>query len=130
MTQKEKSIGTRGESGASGAPQEAGAQKAGESGESVSEASVVRSPRASKPRSAKSKGPTRKKGEPLTGRAVMRKAYKNLSEKFDKPEDASKAIDDLVKLVKLEKDWGGDKKGAKEIKVRWEQGEDKSSSEK
>lgn len=81
-------------------------------------------------REEKSKGARRTKGEALTGRAMMRKAFKNLSEKLDTKKDSSNAIDDLVKLAKLEKDWSGDKKGVKEIKVRWEQEKGKSSKEK
>ena len=132
MTQTEKSIGNQGKSDTSVVQQDKEAQKTGEPGGKAAapKAGADRRPRASKPRSGKQKRAALKKPEPLTGRAVMRKAYKNLSAKLEKERGSSKAIDDLVKLVKLEKDLGGDTKGAKEIKVRWEQEKDKSSSEK
>ena len=57
----------------------------------------------------------------------MRKAYEKVDQNLEKGD--SKAIDDLVKLVKLEKDLGGEQKDVKEIKVRWEQNGDASSSE-
>lgn len=65
----------------------------------------------------------------LNRRSLVKKAYQKVSAKLDDEKQSSKAIDDLVKLLKLEKDLGEDTEGVKEIKVRWEQNEDESSSE-
>lgn len=65
----------------------------------------------------------------MTREALVKKAYEKVEEKLANPKESSKAIDDLVKLMKLEKDLGGEQKDVKEIKVRWEPSEDKSSSE-
>ena len=61
--------------------------------------------------------------------SLMKKAYEKVSEKLEKNELSSKAIDDLVKLMKLEKDLGGEGDEVKEVKVRWEPSEDESSNE-
>lgn len=137
MANKKKSTVNQEKSRTSVGRQESEAGKTeapdGESGASEGGAGRRRrasKPRTSTPRSAKHKAAAPEKGERLTGRAVMRKAYKNVSEKLNTQNDSSNAIDDLVKLMKIEKDWGGDTKGVKEIKVRWEQEKDKSSKEK
>ena len=57
----------------------------------------------------------------------MKKAYRQVDKKLEKGD--AKAIDALAKLVKLEKDLGGEHSKEKEIKVRWEEGTDKSSSD-
>ncbi|MBI3665529.1 MAG: hypothetical protein HY236_04770 [Acidobacteria bacterium] len=61
----------------------------------------------------------------MSAKALMQKAYQKLDEKLDKGETT--AIDGLVKLAKLEKDLDGEEKGAKEIKVRWEEKHESSS---
>ena len=65
----------------------------------------------------------------LSRKALVRKAYERVEARLEKGKETSKAIDDLVKLVKLEKDLGGKEKPVKEVKVRWEEGKDESSSE-
>ena len=65
----------------------------------------------------------------VDAQTLVKKAYRKVAAKLDEKDVDSKAIDDLVKLVKLEKDLGGEEKNVKEIKVRWEQSEDESSSE-
>ncbi len=66
------------------------------------------------------------KADPQT---LMEKAYQRVGEKLEDTAQSSKAIDDLVKLMKLEKDLGGGENEVKEVKVRWEPSEDESSSE-
>jgi hypothetical protein len=61
-------------------------------------------------------------------RSLMKKAYERVQAKLD-GDESSKAIDDLVKLMKLEKDISIQQADVKEIKVRWEHGGEKSSSE-
>jgi len=75
--------------------------------------------------SPKPKGEGRKK---VDSKTLVKKAYAMLDDKLESGE-SSKAIDDLVKLIKLEKDLGGKEKDVKEIKVRWESSEAESSSE-
>ena len=65
----------------------------------------------------------------MSAKSLVKKAYEKVQEKLENEEQSSKAIDDLVKLMKLEKDLGGDEKGVKEIRVRWEQSEVESSKE-
>ena len=134
MTNTEKSTGKQKKSRGSAGQQEKEAPKTrgpGNEGQThgATEGRSETAPETSD-RETKSKGTGRPKGEALTGRAVMRKAYKNVSNKLNTQNDSSNAIDDLVKLIKMEKDWGDDTKGVKEIKVRWEQEKGKSSSEK
>lgn len=78
----------------------------------------------SEPKGARRQG-TQKKVDP---HSLMEQAYEKVAEKLGTPE-SSKAIDDLVKLLKAQKDLGGEEKDVKEIKVRWEQNGDESSSE-
>lgn len=49
----------------------------------------------------------------------MRKAYRIISKQLDGKEP-NKAIDDLVKLLKADKDLGTDEVGTGEIGLRWE----------
>ena len=69
----------------------------------------------------------KEKQKKLNAHQLVDKAFQNVQEKLN--EGDTKAIDDLVKLVKLEKDLGGEDQDVKEIRVRWETSEDKSSSE-
>ena len=67
------------------------------------------------------------KGKNTNPKALVKKAYKKVDEKLDAGDE--KAIDDLVKLVKLEKEMGGEEKSVEEIRARWEPSAE-SSSEK
>jgi len=72
----------------------------------------------------KSKTPTGR----VTRRGLVKKAYQRLQERLEAGN--GKAIDDLVKLVKLEQDLSsGEAETVKEIKVRWESSEEESSNE-
>ncbi len=53
--------------------------------------------------------------------ALVRKAYRVVSQQLDSKEP-NKAIDDLVKLLKADKDLGADEADAGEIGLRWEKG--------
>ncbi|HYM09904.1 MAG TPA: hypothetical protein VEU62_04195 [Bryobacterales bacterium] len=68
------------------------------------------------------------KPKKVTPQALVKIAYEEVGKKLGDPKRASKGIDDLVKLMKLEKDLGGERQDVKEIKVRWEKSEDKSSN--
>src|SRR5713226_5616465 len=90
-----------------------------------------------KSRAVKSKGevaarPARRQKqskEPVTRRSLVEKAYRKVDQELESKEQSDKGIDDLVKLLKVEKDLGGEESDVKEIKVRWEPNEDESSSE-
>ncbi len=60
---------------------------------------------------------------------LMKKAYERVNRKLNDDSQSSKGIDDLVKLLKLEKDLGDEGEEIKEVKVRWQPSEDESSSE-
>ena len=79
----------------------------------------------------KEKGPQDPGAQPekVSPQSLVRKAYRKVNEQLDDKTRSSKAIDDLVKLLKAQKDLGGEKKPVKEVKVRWETSEDESSSE-
>lgn len=78
--------------------------------------------------SAEGKGPEPEEVD-VDRQKLMEQAYRALSTRLQR--DNGKAIDDLVKLLKLEKDLGGEGEDVKEVKVRWEssESEDGSSSE-
>ena len=83
---------------------------------------------AAKPETAK-KAPRAARGTKKTDPQVLiEKAYKDVDKRLQKKE-GSKAIEDLVKLVKLGKDLGGEEKDVKEVTVRWEKSKDESSHE-
>lgn len=71
-----------------------------------------------------------------SARSLVKKAYRVVDKRLDNAIQASKGIDDLVKLLKAQKEMGGEEKPpkenkeVKEIKVRWEPNGEKSSSEK
>ncbi len=70
------------------------------------------------------------KPEEVTRQSLVKKAYRKVSKKLDSEKESSEAIDDLVKLLKADKDAGGeDESDVKEIKVRWESSKGESSSE-
>ena len=71
---------------------------------------------------------TSKKKKKVSPHALVEKAYQKVDERLEQGE-SSKAIDDLVKLMKLEKDLGGEQQDVKEIKVRWEPSAESSSEE-
>ena len=75
------------------------------------------------------KGEVAKGTTPVTGKRLVKKAYEKIAAKLNEGKEDSKAIDDLVKLVKLEKDLGGgEKAGVREIRVRWVPSEKQESS--
>lgn len=86
--------------------------------------------KAVKRKRAPKKPPAADPPEELDRETLMKKAYRRVAQKLEDPEANGKAIDDLVKLVKLEKDLGEEQDAVKEIKVRWEPSEDESSSER
>ena len=92
---------------------------------------AVRIQRRRKPKAAvaakTTKQPERNK-EPATRQALVERAYKKVSEKLNSKDESSKGIDDLVKLLKAEKDLGGENDAA-EINVTWDTSEGESSSE-
>jgi hypothetical protein len=51
--------------------------------------------------------------------ALVRKAYRVISKQLE-ADPPNKAIDDLVKLLKADKDLGTDEVGTGEIGLRWE----------
>ena len=62
-------------------------------------------------------------------KALMKKAYQKVSKKLEK-DTSGKAIDELVKLMKLEKDLGGEEEqDIREIRVRWVPSEEESSKD-
>ena len=87
-------------------------------------------------RERKPAGDKAKKGSKPSGstpttadaKSLVKKAYQKVARKLDQ-DGNGKVIDDLVKLVKLEKDLGSEQESVKEIKVRWEQNGDESSNE-
>jgi len=82
-----------------------------------------------KPAAKRPKGPgSRPRGKKVSPEALVKKAYAQVGKRLES-ENNGKVIDDLVKLMKLEKDLGGEQADVSEIKVRWESGEDESSSE-
>ena len=64
----------------------------------------------------------------MSARSILQKAYRKVDEKLSKS-GSSKPIDDLVKLMKLERELGPEKQATKEIKVRWEENEEKPSND-
>lgn len=62
---------------------------------------------------------SRKKSRAAQRDALVRKAYRIISKQLDGKEP-NKAIDDLVKLLKADKDLGTDEVGTGEIGLRWE----------
>ena len=54
---------------------------------------------------------------------IVKKAYDKVSKKLESTDD-SKAIDDLVKLLKADKDLGEDEANGGEIDIRWVPGKD------
>lgn len=63
----------------------------------------------------------------VSAQSLVKKAYRQVDKKLEKGD--ARAIDALAKLVKLEKDLGGEQSEAKEIKVRWEDRTNNSSSD-
>ena len=60
---------------------------------------------------------------------IVQKAYEKVSARLEKDAEASKAIDDLVKLLKADKDLGDEQSDVREIDIRWEKSEKESSNE-
>jgi len=93
---------------------------------------AVKKPRAAKPEgevAARSAKRQKQSKGAVTRRSLVEKAYRKVGEKLESADQSEEGIDDLVKLLKAEKDLGGQENDVREIKVRWEPSEDKSSSE-
>ena len=66
-----------------------------------------------------------------TRKTLVKEAYQQVGRKLADAKDPTKAIDDLVKLAKIEKDMGEEEgQGVGEVRVRWMESEkDESSKE-
>ncbi len=66
-----------------------------------------------------------------TRKTLVKEAYQQVGRKLADAKDPTKAIDDLVKLAKIEKDMGEEEgQGVGEVRVRWVHSEkDESSKE-
>lgn len=69
----------------------------------------------------KSNKPAERKQQKYNRRTVVSKVYEKLWSKLDSTDNGStEVIDDLVKLVKVEKDLTVEKKSGKKPRVKWE----------
>jgi hypothetical protein len=74
------------------------------------------------------KKPAVEKKPRVNRQTLVKKAYEKVGAKLDEKGDAGKAIDDLVKLLKLEKELGEEEKDVREIRVRWVPSDEQESS--
>jgi hypothetical protein len=59
---------------------------------------------------------------------LMKKAYQKVGERMD-TDECSKAIDELVKLLKADKDLADDEAGGKEVVLEWNPSKSKPRDE-
>ena len=74
------------------------------------------------------KEPSKKKSRAAYRDELLMRAYEKVSDKLNGT-DSGKAIDDLVKLLKADKDLGTDEGDAGEIGLRWEKGKNEGIDE-
>ena len=63
-----------------------------------------------------------------TRKTLVKEAYQQVGRKLADAKDPTKAIDDLVKLAKIEKDMGGEEEKDVEVRARWVHSEKDESS--
>ena len=76
------------------------------------------------------KEPNKKQSKAAYRDELVKKAYEKVGKKLDGTDgDASKAIDDLVKLLKADKDLGVDETNTKDIELQWVPSENEEKDE-